>query len=98
MVVIDNKIKKLLKDHVEDLKNNNLDSVFKDLYSAYQMWELKNLLVNQGIDALEYTTRIPNHYYEGDNFNTLDLSSYVNIKSIGVLAFCNSQIDTLILP
>ena len=37
MVVIDNEIKKLLKDHVEDLKNNNLDSVFKDLYSAYQI-------------------------------------------------------------
>ena len=98
MVVIDNELKQILKDHQEDLKNNNLDSVFKDLYSAYQIQKLKNLLANQGIDVLEYITRIPNHYYEGDNFNTLNLSSYVNIKSIGVLAFSNSQIDTLILP
>ena len=96
--MISNRLKRILKDHADDLKNNNLDSVFKDLYSDYQIQELKNLLVNQGIDVLEYITRIPNYYYEGDNFDTLNLSSYVNIKSIGVLAFSNSQIDTLILP
>ena len=96
--MISNKLKQILKDHADDLKNNNLDSVFKDLHSEYLMQELKNLLVNQGIDVLEYITRIPNRYYQCDNFNTFNLSSYVNIKSIGALAFYSSHIDTLILP
>ena len=92
-------IKRLLKYHKEDLRNNNLDNIFKDCgYLISNVTDLRNFLTKQGIDPLEYVTKIPYAYFYRDQQDTLNLSSYVNIKSIKEDAFADCKIDTLILP
>ena len=97
--MISERLKKILKDYEEDLRNNNLDPIFNQLKTSYDLIiELQTLLTKQGIDPLRYVTIIPRRYYKDDNLNTLNLSSYINIKSIDKYAFDNSEIDTLVLP
>ena len=97
--MISERLKKILKDCEEDLRNNNLDPIFNQLKTSYDLIiELQTLLTKQGIDPLRYVTIIPRRYYEDDNFNILNLSSYINIKSIDKYAFGDSEIDTLVLP
>ena len=95
---MNDEIKQLLKDHADDLKNNNLDPIFRACNTAKNTRELRNLLLQQGIDPLKYVTKIPAWYYENEKLDNLDLSKYTNIKSIDKRAFFYSRIDTLILP
>ena len=91
-------IKQLLKDHIEDLKNNNLDTIFRACDTAKSVGELRDLLLWQGIDPLEYVTSIPYRYFYDEQLDTLDLSKYTNIEFIRPRAFDYSEINTLILP
>ena len=99
--MISDKLKLFLKKQVEDLKNNNLDPIFSQIeyYDDNDLIEeLKDLLIEQGIDPLEYITKIPAFYFRKEDYKTLDLSSYTNIKVIGARAFNYCNINTLILP
>ena len=89
--------KQILKDHIEDLKNNNLDSIFKYL-GVNGGVIFREFLEDRDIDPLKYITRLPDYYFYGELHDDLDLSSYINIKSIGEGAFKDAVIDTLILP
>lgn len=92
-------IKQLLKDHEEDLENNNLDSVFEAYgWIVSDIKKLREFLEAQGIDPLRYMTKIPACYFRKEDYKTLDLSSYTNIKAIGARAFNYCNINTLILP
>ena len=91
-------IKQLLKDNIEDLKNNNLDPIFRACSTAKSVGELRDLLLQQGIDPLEYVTSIPYRYFYDEELDTLDLSKYTNIEFIRPRAFDYSKINTLILP
>lgn len=102
------KLKKLLKDHADDLKNNNLDPIFddNDAFYEYDYYgtgfspdDVREFLEAQGIDPLKYLTKIPWCYYDYEKLDTLDLSKYTNIKAIEASAFnyCNIKND-LILP
>ena len=101
-------IKKLLKNHIEDLKNNNLDPIFEDkqTFKNYFFYgdglsttDVKKFLEDQGIDPLKYVTKIPYWYYEDAKLDNLDLSKYTNLKTIQPEAFLNCHIDKdLILP
>ena len=93
---MNNEIKKLLKDHKEDLKNNNLDPIFEDKQAfknyffngdGLSIADVKEFLEDQGIDPLKYVTKIPYWYYEDAKLDNLDLSKYTNIKSIDKRAF-----------
>ena len=97
--MISERLKKILKDCEEDLRNNNLDPIFNQLKTSYDLIiELQTLLTKQGIDPLRYVTEIPWRYFRNKYYKTLDLSSYTNIKAIGFKAFDYSNINTLILP
>ena len=106
--MINNEIKKLLKDHVEDLNNNNLDPIFDDddAFYNYEYFgtglspkDVRRFLEAQGIDPLRYVTKIPAWYYEDDELDNLDLSKYTNLKTVGYSAFLDCHIDKdLILP
>ena len=92
-------IKQVLKDHEEDLKNNNLDSIYNDIMSSSTaVLEFKDLLLEQNIHPLKYMTKIPFAYFYSEEYDILDLSSYTNIKFVDSYAFSNSEIDTLVLP
>ena len=91
-------IKQVLKDHIEDLKSNNLDPIFRACSTAKSVEELRNLFLQQGIDPLEYVTEIPYRYFYDEELDTLDLSKYTNIEFIRPRAFDYSKINTLILP
>ena len=91
-------IKQLLKDYIEDLKNNNLDPIFRACSTAKSVEELRILFLQQGIDPLEYVTSIPYRYFYDKELDTLDLSKYTNIEFIRPRAFDYSKINTLILP
>ena len=101
-------IKQLLKNHIEDLKNNNLDPIFEDEYAfenyfyngrGLSIANVKEFLEDQGIDPLKYVTRIPTWYYEDDELDNLDLSKHTNLKTVGSSAFLDCHIDKdLILP
>lgn len=96
--MISHRLKQILKDRVDDLKNNNLDHIFKYL-NTLDTEALRDFLINQGIDPLRYVTEIPSSYYELDSYDALDLSSYTNIKSIDDYAFYRASIKTpLVLP
>lgn len=80
-------IKKLLKDHAEDLKNNNLDPIFKDIrvgifHDQIHPIDILEILKEQKIDIFKYITEIPAYYYWCYRSNTLDLSKYSNIVSM----------------
>ena len=90
-------IKQLLKDHIEDLRNNNLDPIFRSC-SNKLMLELRDLLIEQGIDPLKCVTKIPVRYFNNEDYDTLDLSDYTSIKLIRSRAFTHCNINTLILP
>ena len=106
--MINNEIKKLLKDHVEDLNNNNLDPIFDDddAFYNYEYFgtglspkDVRRFLEAQGIDPLRYVTKIPAWYYEDEKLDNLDLSEHTNLKTIQPEAFFNCHIDKdLILP
>ena len=91
-------IKQVLKDNIEDLKNNNLDPIFRACSTANSVEELRILFLQQGIDPLEYVTKIPYKYFYAEELDTLDLSKYTNIEFIRPHAFDYSKINTLILP
>ena len=91
-------IKQVLKNHIEDLKNNNLDPIFRACSTATNTGVLRDLLLQQGIDPLEYVTSIPYRYFYDKELDTLDLSKYTNIEFIRPRAFDYSKINTLILP
>lgn len=91
-------IKQVLKNHIEDLKNNNLDPIFRACSTATNAGKLRDLLLQQGIDPLEYVTEIPYRYFYDEELDTLDLSKYTNIEFIRPRAFNYSKINTLILP
>ena len=91
-------IKQLLKNHIEDLRNNNLDNIFGVCATKESIKELRKFLTKQGIDPLEYVTKIPYAYFHGDQQDILNLSSYTNIESIKEEAFVDCKINTLILP
>ena len=95
-----NEIKQLLKDHKEDLKNNNLDPIFEDFNGdELSIADIKEFLEAQGIDPLRYVTKIPYWYYVDAELDNLDLSNYTNLKTIRPEAFLNCHIDKdLILP
>ena len=105
---MNDEIKKLLKNHIEDLKNNNLDPIFEDKQAfknyffddrGLSIADVKEFLEDQGIDPLKYVTKIPYWYYEDAKLDNLDLSKYTNLKTIRVAAFLNCHIDKdLILP
>ena len=97
--MISERLKKILKDCEEDLRNNNLDPIFNQLKTSYKLIiELRTLLTKQGIDPLRYVTEIPSYYFENEDYDTLDLSDYTNIKLIRSKAFTHCNINTLILP
>ena len=98
--MINDDIKQLLKDHAEDLKNNNLDPIFEDFNGdELSIADIKEFLEDQGIDPLRYVTKIPYWYYQDDELDNLDLSKYTNLKTIRPEAFFNCHIDKdLILP
>ena len=91
-------IKQLLKNHIQALKNNNLDPIFRDCSIATNAGKLRDLLLQQGIDPLKYVTEIPYRYFYSEECDTLDLSKYTNIEFIRPRAFDYSKINTLILP
>ena len=105
---ISDKFKQLLKDHIEDLKNNNLDPIFDDddAFYNYDYFgtglspdDVRRFLEAQGIDPLRYMTKIPWAYYDSEEFDTLDLSKYTNLKRVEIQAFYNCSIGSdLILP
>ena len=87
--MISDRLKKILKDHQEDLKNNNLDPIFvdKQAFKNYLFYgdglsiaDVKEFLEDQGIDPLKYVTKIPHWYYEDAKLDNLDLSKYTNLK------------------
>lgn len=102
------KLKQLLKNHIEDLKNNNLDPIFDDNDAFYEYdyfgagfspKDTREFLEAQGIDPLKYLTKIPWSYYDYEKLDTLDLSKYTNIKVIEARAFNHCSIkNDLILP
>ena len=98
--MINDDIKQLLKDHAEDLKNNNLDPIFEDFNGdELSIADIKEFLEDQGIDPLRYVTKIPYWYYQDDELDNLDLSKYTNLKAVESAAFFNCHIDKdLILP
>ena len=97
--MISDRLKQLLKDHADDLKNNNLDPIFRVCSTAKSVGELRDLLLQQGIDPLEYVTKIPYRYFYDEELDTLDLSKYTNLKRVESQAFYNCNIkNDLILP
>ena len=101
--MISDRLKQLLKDHTDDLKNNNLDPIFKDIrvgifHDQIHPLDLLEILKEQKIDIFKYITEIPAYYYWCYRSNTLDLSKYANIVSIGSRAFSSCRINTLVLP
>ena len=70
--MISDRLKQLLKDHADDLKNNNLDPIFRACSTAKSVGELRNLFLQKGIDPLEYVTKIPALYYENEKLDNLD--------------------------
>ena len=96
--MISERLKKILKDHQEDLKNNNLDPIFDD-ERLDNIDELFYLLESLDIQFLKYVSKLPQLYLEDETFSTLDLSKLTNIKAIDSWAFDNSSIEgDLILP
>ena len=96
--MINNKLKEILKDHQEDLKNNNLDPIFDD-ERLDNIDELYYLLESLDIQFLKYVSKLPQLYLEDDTVGTLDLSKLTNIKAIDSWAFNDSSIEgDLILP
>ena len=105
---ISDKFKQLLKDHIEDLKNNNLDPIFDDDDAFYEYDyfgtgfspnDARRLLEVQGIDPLRYMNKIPWRYYDSEKLDTLDLSKYTNLKKVENQAFHHCSIGSdLILP
>ena len=101
-------LKKLLKKHEEDLKNNNLDPIFDDNDAFYEYdyfgigfspKDAREFLEAQGIDPLKYLTKIPWCYYDCEKLGTLDLSKYTNLKRLEHHAFYHCDIkNDLILP
>ena len=102
------KLKELLKKYEQDLKNNNLDPIFDDDDAFYEYdyygtgfspKDARRLLEVQGIDPLRYMTKIPRSYYDSEEFDTLDLSKYTNLKKVENQAFHQCRIkNDLILP
>ena len=102
------KLKQLLKNHAEDLKNNNLDPIFDDNDAFYEYdyfgtgfspKDVKEFFEAQGIDPLKYLTKIPWCYYDYEKLDTLDLSKYTNLKKVENQAFYHCSIENdLILP
>ena len=96
--MISDRLKKILKDHQEDLKNNNLDPIFDDGYLD-DIDELYHLLESLDIQFLKYVSKLPQLYLEYETVGTLDLSKFTNIKAIDSWAFNESNIEgDLILP
>ena len=96
--MISDRLKKILKDHQEDLKNNNLDPIFDD-ERLDDIIELYRLLESLDIQFLKYISKLPQLYLEDETVGTLDLSKLTNIKAIDSWAFDESSIEgDLILP
>lgn len=96
--MISERLKKILKDHQEDLKNNNLDPIFDD-DRLDDIDELYRLLESLDIQFLKYISKLPQLYLEEETVGTLDLSKLTNIKAIDSWAFMDSSIEgDLILP
>ena len=96
--MISERLKKILKDHQEDLKNNNLDPIFDDEHLD-DIDELYRLLESLDIQFLKYVSKLPQLYLEDETVGTLDLSKFTNIKAIDSWAFNESNIEgDLILP
>ena len=97
-MMISDRLKKILKDHQEDLKNNNLDSIFDD-DRLDDIDELYYLLESLDIQFLKYVSKLPQLYLERETVGTLDLSKLTNIKAIDSWAFISSRVEgDLILP
>ena len=97
--MISERLKKILKDHQEDLKNNNLDPIFDDERLDDIIDELYRLLESLDIQFLKYVSKLPQLYLEDETVDTLNLSKLTNIKAIDSWAFDKSSIEgDLILP
>ena len=90
-------IKTFLEQHKTDLLENNFTKLYIDVNYDY-IYELSEVLLEAGINPLEYMIRIPNEFLYGSAYSIKDFKIPNNIVSIGKHAFSYTDLVEVVIP
>lgn len=90
-------IKTFIEQHKIELLDNNFTKLYKDVDYEY-LTELSEVLLEAGINPLEYMPRVPNEFLFGAVHSIKDFKIPNNIVSIGKHAFSDTDLVEIVIP